>query len=291
MRNENEIFELILNVAKSDKRIRAVLMNGSRANPDIKPDIFQDFDIVYIVREFNSFLTDHRWTDVYGKKIIMQMPDEMSVGKENSECVSFSYLMLFEDGNRIDLTLIPVEGTESKYKRDSLTRVLLDKDNFFPVMPETSDSDYHIKRPTEKEFSDCCNEFLWVSTYAAKALRRDEVIYAKELLENPVRKMLMKMTEWYIGTETNFKVNAGKSGRFMRRHVSPDLYKKILGTYTDAGSGNIWKSLFIMTDIFSELANCTAIKLNFKYDQSENEKVIEYLNRVYKMSDEEIRIN
>ncbi|MBS1552435.1 MAG: aminoglycoside 6-adenylyltransferase [Bacteroidetes bacterium] len=290
MRKENEIFELILNVAKSDERIRAVFLNGSRANPDIKPDIFQDFDIVYIVREFNSFLTDHRWTDVFGKKIIMQMPDEMSVGKENSVCDSFSYLMLFEDGNRIDLTLFPIADREDKYKRDSLTRVLMDKDNFFPVMPEPGDSDYHIKRPTEKEFSDCCNEFLWVSTYVAKALRRDEVIYAKELLENPVRKMFMKMTEWFIGAETNFKVNAGKSGRFMKSYIAPELYKKILRTYTDAGSANIWRSLFIMTDIFSELACRTAIKLHFKYDQSENKKVIEYLNRVCQMSDEDIRI-
>ena len=33
MRSEKEMFELILRVVKADERIRAVYMNGSRANP------------------------------------------------------------------------------------------------------------------------------------------------------------------------------------------------------------------------------------------------------------------
>ena len=33
------------------KNIRAVILNGSRANPNRKPDLFNDFDIVYLVRD------------------------------------------------------------------------------------------------------------------------------------------------------------------------------------------------------------------------------------------------
>ncbi|WP_431602538.1 aminoglycoside 6-adenylyltransferase [Ruminiclostridium papyrosolvens] len=36
MRTEQEMFDLILDVAKADERIRAVYMNGSRANPNNK---------------------------------------------------------------------------------------------------------------------------------------------------------------------------------------------------------------------------------------------------------------
>jgi aminoglycoside 6-adenylyltransferase len=39
MRSEHEIITSIVNVARVDKRIRAVLLNGSRANPNIKKDI------------------------------------------------------------------------------------------------------------------------------------------------------------------------------------------------------------------------------------------------------------
>lgn len=62
MRNEKEMYELILSIAKKDKRIRAVYMNGSRANPNIKKDIFQDYDIVYVVTETKSFIEDKKWT-------------------------------------------------------------------------------------------------------------------------------------------------------------------------------------------------------------------------------------
>ena len=56
MRSKHEMFSLILGVANKDNRIRAVYMNGSRANPKIKRDIFQDYDIVYVVKETESFL-------------------------------------------------------------------------------------------------------------------------------------------------------------------------------------------------------------------------------------------
>ena len=51
MRSEKEMMELILSVARKDERIRAVYMNGSRTNPNVKKDIFQDYDIVYVVKE------------------------------------------------------------------------------------------------------------------------------------------------------------------------------------------------------------------------------------------------
>ena len=34
---------------------------GSRADPNIKKDRFRDFDIIYIVRETDTFLNDHSY--------------------------------------------------------------------------------------------------------------------------------------------------------------------------------------------------------------------------------------
>jgi len=39
-------------------RIRAVIMSGSRANPNARRDLFQDFDIVYLVTDVDSFRDD-----------------------------------------------------------------------------------------------------------------------------------------------------------------------------------------------------------------------------------------
>jgi len=281
MRTPDEVMDLILRVANGDDRIRAVLLGGSRANSDVPEDILQDFDITYVVSEMDSLLQDHNWIDVFGERLILQMPEEMTIGEKDKHC--FHYLMLFKDGVRIDLTLLPLSALETGYKPGSLTVLLLDKDNLFEKLPTPTDADYRIKRPTEQEFKDCCNEFWWVSTYVAKGLWRHELIYAKATLENVVRLMFLKMIEWYIGAQTEFKVSLGKSGRNVKQHVSPELYQKILSTYQDSDINNTWLSLFTMTSTFSELANEVACGLGFRYNTVEEENVTGYLRSIYKM--------
>ena len=58
MRTQQEMFNLIIHTAQRDPRIRAVIMNGSRANPNAPGDIFQDYDIVYVVTDLPSFKSD-----------------------------------------------------------------------------------------------------------------------------------------------------------------------------------------------------------------------------------------
>lgn len=55
MRSEREMYALILDVASRDERIRAVYQNGSRVNPNAPRDIFQEYDVVYAVKETASF--------------------------------------------------------------------------------------------------------------------------------------------------------------------------------------------------------------------------------------------
>ena len=57
----------------------------------------------------------------------MQKPEAMSLfPSEFGDW--FSYLMLFEDGNRIDLTLMPIDDLDQYISSDKLLMILLDKD-------------------------------------------------------------------------------------------------------------------------------------------------------------------
>jgi len=282
MRTSDEIKKLITGKANSDSRIRAVLLNGSRANPNVVPDRFQDFDVVYIVTEIESFISDHSWTNIFGEILIRQLPDEMELGKEpGEENAGFSYLMLFRDGNRIDLTLFPKNKLGINFHRDSLTIVWLDKDKIFSSIEQSSDRDYLIKRPSERTFLESCNEFWWTTTNVAKGISRNEIIYAREMLETVVRPMFMRIVEWYIGTETNFSVAFGKGGKFMCRHLPVELYSKILLTYSDHNAENNWKSLFLMSELFGQLARDISTKLKFQYNLEEEKNAIVYLKLCY----------
>jgi len=283
MRSSEEIKKLIIDVAKSEDRIRAVLLNGSRANDKIPPDKYQDFDIVYIVDDVTSFVSDTRWTNVFGDKLIWQLPDDMVIGVKGDKAKDrFALLMLFTDGNRIDLTLINKDQANANYKPDSLTIVWLDKDNQFSQIGTANDSDYLVKRPTEKEFLDTCNEFWWVCTYVAKGLVRDEIVYSKEMLETVVRPRFMDVIKWRIGIETDFSVSVGKGGKFIKAFLPPNLYNNILETYSDHTLENNWHALFIMIKVFGELAQAVATSLKLDYIIAEEKNVTAYLEQLYR---------
>lgn len=144
MRTEKEMLDLIINTAKEDERIRAVIMNGSRVNPNVKKDCFQDYDIIYVVKEVQPFTSNHNWIHRFGEIMIVQMPEEMSL-LPAEEDGKFPYLMQFTDGNRIDLTLVPVDLITKFVGQDSLSKLLLDKDNCMGKFPPASDKDYLIK--------------------------------------------------------------------------------------------------------------------------------------------------
>lgn len=283
MRSDTEIKNLILDFAKQDNRIRAVLLNGSRANPNVKPDKLQDFDIIFIVNNISSFTSDHSWTDIFGEKIIFQLPDEMNVGNENcnKKKITFTYLMLFKDKNRIDLTLFPLEKFKSDFIPDSLTILWLDKDNLFAELPGPNDRDHHIKKPTEKEFLDTCNEFWWVSTYIPKGLLRNEIIYTKEILEAVIRPMLIRVIEWKVGIENNFSVSTGKADKFLKNYIDNNLYEKFLMTYSNAEIEETWKASLLMTEIFQQVSNIVANELRFHINKTEERNTIEYLKEQY----------
>jgi len=163
---------------------------------------------------------------------------------------------------------------------DSQTIIWLDKDNLFPEVSQASDIDYYILEPTQKEFTDTCNEFWWVSTYVAKGLARAQIIYAKDTMDTVVRPMLMKMVEWKIGSENNFAIATGKAGKFMQQYLSPEDYQRVLSTYADHQTVNNWKALTAMTQLFSDYANTLSAKLDLIYNTEEEKNTLQYLEAI-----------
>jgi aminoglycoside 6-adenylyltransferase len=279
MRSEQEMMELIITVAKNDGRIRVVTMEGSRLNKDAPKDRFQDFDVSFIVTDMEKYKNDDNWLDVFGKRVIMQKPEGMSMFPPTLGNW-FSYLMQYEDGNRIDLTLIPFNETEKYFAgADSLTKIILDKDNICPRLNEPSDIDYHVKRPSFEFIDDCCNEFWWLSTYVAKGLCRDEVLYAIKHL-NMMREQMLTMVSWKVGIETSFSLSVGKAYKYLNKYISNELWETITGTYKNSSEDEIWDSLVTCCNIFQETATYVSKELKYKCP-GYNKDVIKYIKQFF----------
>ena len=282
MRSEQEMLNLILGVARRDGRVRVMAMNGSRTNPNVQKDMFQDYDIVYLVTEMESFLKDKSWMDVFGERMIMQMPDKMEMSPSEPLRKRFAYLMQCMDGNRIDLTLVPLGQLEAYSKEDKLTVVLLDKDNCMPEVPAPTDEDYWVKQPSAKLFADCCNEFWWVSPYVVKGLWRKEILYAKQHL-NIVRAMLLRMLEWQVGIETAFSVSIGKSGKYLEEYLAKESWLALLSTYADGSYEATWQALFVACDLFRQTAMLVAAHFGYDYPEGDDRRVSTYLGRIHEL--------
>ncbi len=277
MRTEQEMFNLILDYAKSNKKVRAVYMNGSRANPNAIKDKYMDFDIVFVVKDFESFVSNMSWIDVFGDRLILQMPETMRCPDGTGH---FNWQMLFTDGNRIDLVLIPYEKQEL-IKHDSATVVLLDKDNILPNFPPASDSDYIIKPPSKLYYDSCCNNFFWCMQNVAKGIKRDEFPYAFEMYNFIIGAEMNDMISWYIGCTNEFSVSTGKMGKYFKRYLSSDLYEQYLSLYVINGNyDNFWECIFNACELFRNLAKQVAAVLNYEYNTKDDEGIMIYLQKL-----------
>jgi aminoglycoside 6-adenylyltransferase len=281
MRSDKEILDLLLNFAIKEDDIRAVIMNGSRVNPHIKKDPFQDFDVVYLVRDVQPFKRNPEVVSYFGDLMILQTPEDM-VEPPPDQDGHYAYLMQFMDGNRIDLSFYSLEHVE-ECVGDSLSLVLLDKDHLIPDMLPPSERDYLPEKPTAKSFSDCCNEFWWVSPYVAKGLWRQELTYAKHMLDCVVRNEFMRMLTWYAGIQTDFQKSPGKLGKYLKNDLDPEMWQMLEQTYADAKTEHVWESLLIMGDLFRQTAKEVAGYFRFTYPEQDDINVTNYLHDIRKL--------
>ncbi|WP_047986026.1 aminoglycoside 6-adenylyltransferase [Ornithinibacillus californiensis] len=282
MRTEEEMFQLILGIAKRDERVRAVYMNGSRANPTVSKDIFQDYDIVYVVTNVDTFVNDKNWITQFGELLMVQEPEKMddALGRVVNLSQNYGYLMLFTDGNRIDLHLQTKEFMLTNYRNDSLTIPLLDKDGCLPTISQATDKDYWTKRPSEAEYFSCCNDFWWCLQNVAKGIWRDELPYAKQMFELVIRPRLDQIVSWWIGMGYDFKISSGKMGKYFRRYLPSDYWEKYQNTYSDSNYEKNWEALFTTCELFRTLAKEVANELSFDYQYKDDINMTRYLKSV-----------
>ncbi|WP_400163626.1 aminoglycoside 6-adenylyltransferase [Brevibacillus sp. TJ4] len=280
MRSEQEMMALIMDVATNDDRIRLVTLEGSRTNKHIPPDRFQDYDISYFVTEMDSFKTSDLWLDVFGKRLMMQKPEDMELFPPELGNW-FSYLLLLEDGNKVDLTLIPIDEVEDYFaKSDGLVEVLLDKDLRIEREVIADDRQYWIQKPTARQFDDCCNEFWMVSTYVVKGLARKEILFAIDHLHGIARPNLLRMMAWQIGAERGYTFSVGKNSKFLDRYLPREDWDKLLSTYEQNGYAQTWQSLFTCQALFRKYAKAVSESLGYEYPDYD-EAITAYTQNVY----------
>ena len=264
MRAETEMLDLILQTAKT-LQVKAVALSGSRTNPKAPKDEFQDYDVVYVVDDLDNLTSNLSWLDHFGKRIIEQ---EVRLGHRRL------FLMLFEDGNRIDLTLCPKEHIQEWVDSEAVFTVLEDSEHLFEPYSQNLER-YWTSPASQTDFEKTCNEFWWVSSYVVKGICRKQLIYAIDHLYGICQQELLKVLSWQVASEKG-AVDIGKNYKYLFNYLPAEKEKDFSNLLDFSSKEKITQSLFATMELFHQEAQSLAQKLGFDYDKEVAEKMIEY---------------
>lgn len=275
MRTEQQVLDQLLSFARQHEAIRAVVLNGSRANPDLTRDLFTDYDVACYGPNPRQFVTNQRWLRSLGELVMMQQNNE-----EDHGTPAFYFLMQFRDGVRIDLSF-HTHAAMAYLGEDTLSTVLLDKDEHIPPLPPASERGYYTPHPTPQEFADCVNEIFWCAGNVAKGIQRGELPYAKSMLDEIIRPCLVRLLSWYAADRNGWQLNTGKFGRWLPLHLPPVLWQAYRQTYAGAEDEENWQALFAMLRLTREVGLPLAESLGGVYPLEDDQRMTAYLQRVY----------
>ena len=264
MRTETEILDVIIQTAKT-LQVKAVAISGSRTNPNAPKDEFQDYDVVYVVEDLDGLLADLAWLEGFGKRVI-----EQHVLLDHRRL----YLMLFEDGNRIDLTLCPKEYIQEWVDSEAGFTVLEDEKGLFESY-SPSPKRFWIHPATETDFEKTCNEFWWVSAYVVKGIHRNHLVYATDHLYGICQQELLKLLAWQVAADKG-TVDVGKNYKYLFQYLPAEKEKEFTALLDFFDQKSLNQSLFATMELFHQEAQTLAQKMGFDYDKEVAEKMMRY---------------
>lgn len=264
MRAETEMLNRILQIAKTIQ-VEAVAMSGSRTNSKALKDEFQDYDVVYIVNDLDNLTSDLSWLNQFGKRII-----EQEVALDHRRL----FLMLFEDGNRIDLTLCPKDRIQEWVDSEAGFTVLEDPNGLFePYSPNPQG--FWTNPASAIDFENACNEFWWVSAYVVKGICRNQIIYAIDHLYGICQQEFLKILAWQVASNRGV-VDIGKNYKYLFNYLPTEKEKEFSDLLDFSSIDKITQSLLATMQLFHREAQRIAQKLGFDYDKEVAEKMIQY---------------
>ena len=264
MRTETEMLSLLIKIAKNLK-VKAVALSGSRTDTKAQKDEFQDYDVVYVVDDLDNLTSDLSWLEQFGNRLIEQYN---VLGHRRL------YLMLFEDGNRIDLTLCPKEHIQEWVDSEADYTVLKDEKGLFESYT-TSPQRYWTNPVRPIDFEKACNEFWWVSAYVVKGIHRNHLVYATDHLYGICQQELLKLLAWQVAADKG-TVDIGKNYKYLFNYLPADKENEFSSILDFSNSNKITQSLFATMQLFHQEAQFFAQKMGFDYDREVAEKMIEY---------------
>ena len=136
MRTQKQVLTRLVEWARGNDVVRAVILTSTRANPERETDFLSDHDVELYVTDVEPFRKDDRWLEHFGQ-VMVRWPYRPRAGHSK---VAITRLVIFRDRVRMDFQIheqsaVPADAYDDDYM------VLLDKDGILA----------HLAPPTHTE--------------------------------------------------------------------------------------------------------------------------------------------
>ena len=278
-----ETEEVLIQWARQQPLVRAMLLTSTRAVPNAPLDIFSDYDVILVVRDVQPFASERAWLEDFGPVLALYRdPLETSPEGQHSGNVT-----QFENGLKIDFTFYAVPyfqhltAQQLPDEFDAGYRVLLDKDHLTDELPRPSYAAYIPRPPSEEEYQDAIEVSFLEAIYAAKLLWRDDLMAAKFVLDTFMKhEHLRPMLEWHVETENDWAVKTGPYGRGLKKWLRSDLWAELEQTYSGPGRAENWETIYRMVALMGRVAREVGQRMGYPYPEELERRTMRYLEKV-----------
>jgi len=269
---------------RSDVRVAFII--GSRARLDRPADEWADLDLVIITTNEEQYVLTEDWMKNMGKPLLTLI-EPTSIGDEKERRV------LYEGMLDMDFAILPLEkgrqmlrGMESSQTAAQLAnalgrgiRVLIDKDSMLPDLEKVKPPSAKTspETPTQGEFLNIVNDFLYHTIWTAKHLLRGELWWADLCCNCRLSQLMLKMIEWHAQAEHDWKYDTWFRGRFLEQWTDQQTLQELKTTFTHYDKRDTRKTLMATLNMFHRIATETAEKLGYSYPEGADQRIKEWL--------------
>ena len=276
--------------AENRADIRAAVVIGSRARVDHPADEWADLDTVIVTTDPEYYVSSSDWINNFGRPLLTFI-EPTSTGDQKERRV------LYERMLDVDFAIFPLEeirrlieaGRTDPRIAAQLSnalgrgiRVLIDKDgitNQLNSLIARIEKKGTLSRPSQEEFLELVNDFIYHAVFTAKHLRRGELWWTVTCLNCHMQHLLLRMIEWHALATHDRKYDTWFRGRFLEEWAHPKAVKALHDSFAHYDSKDVKRALLKVMGLFRLLANETASKLNYPYPEKTDDNVTRWIRK------------
>ena len=232
--------------AEEQVDVRAVVLLGSQARVDVPADELSDVDIVLFVDEPERYLRDDAWLRHFGEPLLTFVEPTAVGGFEERR-------VLFRDGLEVDFSVLPAVTARETPPEANVVLARGFKMLYGETSPPTEASPIESAPPAQEQLDQLSNDFWYHLLWAAKKLRRGELLLAKQACDGYLTGLLVELARWRaLGTDTWHGL------RFFERWAGDDVVEALGPTFATYESDDIARALRATGELFAKLEDDVA---------------------------------